>query len=316
MPEPVGNVCFKGGTKVSKWVSIWGLIIGLIVFFGQTTKAQETEFEIWPNGLPVDAKSLPPEAIAKAQQRNSAERIFHVPTPTLSVYRPEPSNANGCAVIVCPGGGYNMLAWAKEGVEVARWFNSIGVTAFVLKYRVPRRDPDRIHWEPMQDIQRAIRLVRGDAKAWGIDPDRLGVLGFSAGGHLTVMAGVQYEVPAYAKVDDNDDLSCRPDFICPIYAAYLADGYRDDVVELGPLVTITKETPPTFMAVTWDDKMRGAQAALMLAELKKNGVLGELHVYSKGGHGYGMRNTGHPVSDWKEDLANWLQSTGFTANKK
>ena len=301
---------------MSKWVSIWGLFIGLIVFCPQTTRAQETEFKIWPDGLPVDAKSLSPEVIEKAQQLNSAERIFHVSTPTLSVYRPEPSKANGCAVIVCPGGGYNMLAWAKEGVEVARWFNSIGVTAFVLKYRVPRRDPDRIHWEPMQDIQRAIRLVRGNAKAWEIDPDRLGVLGFSAGGHLTVMAGVQYEAPAYAKVDENDDLSCRPDFICPIYAAYLADGYRDDVVELGPLVAITKETPPTFMAVTWDDKMRGAQAALMLAELKKNGVLGELHVYSKGGHGYGMRNTGHPVSEWKDDLANWLKSTGFTAKKK
>lgn len=290
-------------------------IFGLLVGWVHLIAAQETEFEIWPKGLPADAKPLSPEIVENAQQRNSAERIFHVQTPTLSVYRPEPADANGCAVIVCPGGGYNMLAWAKEGVEVARWFNSIGVTAFVLKYRVPRRDPDRIHWEPMQDIQRSIRLVRGNAKAWGIDPNRLGVLGFSAGGHLTVMAGVQYGVPAYTKVDAVDELSCRPDFICPIYAAYLADGYRDDVVELGRLVAITEETPPTFMAVTWDDKMRGAQAALMLAELKKNNVMGELHVYSKGGHGYGMRDTGSPVSEWNDDLANWLKSSGFMEAK-
>ena len=287
----------------------------LLFCWGSSSDAQEQEFKIWPQGLPADAKALTPKVVENAKKRNSEERIFHVQDPTLTVYRPSKADSNGCAVIVCPGGGYHMLAWEKEGVEVARWFNSIGVTAFVLKYRVPRRDPDRIHWEPMQDIQRAIRLVRGNAKKWDVDPTRLGVLGFSAGGHLSVMAGVQYDTAAYPKVDSFDELSCRPDFICPIYAAYLADGYRDDVVELGRLVEITKKTPPTFLAVTWDDKMRGAQAALMLAELKRNDVLGELHVYSKGGHGYGIRNSGQPVSGWKEDLANWLKSTGLTTSR-
>ena len=119
----------------------------------------------------------------------------------------------------------------------------------------------------MQDVQRAIRLVRHQADRWNIDRSRIGTLGFSAGGHLTVMSGVQYETKCYDRVDEADDMSCRPDFICPIYAAYLADGYKDNVAQLGSLVTVDKNTPPTFMAVTWDDSMRGAQAALLFARL-------------------------------------------------
>jgi acetyl esterase/lipase len=204
------------------------------------------------------------------------------------------------------------LAWPKEGLEVAEWFNSIGVTAFVLKYRVPRRIPDKVHWEPMQDLQRAIRVVRRDAKKWKIDPARIGTLGFSAGGHLTVMSGVQFKTKCYDRVDNADDLSCRPDFICPIYAAYLGDDYDDKTVaQLGSLVTVTQETPPTFMAVTWDDAMRGAQSALLFARLHEHGVPAELHAYSKGGHGYGIRPSANPVSSWNQHLHAWLETSGF-----
>jgi acetyl esterase/lipase len=204
------------------------------------------------------------------------------------------------------------LAWPKEGIEVAEWFNTIGVTAFVLKYRVPRRIPDKIHWEPMQDLQRAIRVVRRDARKWKVDPDRLGTLGFSAGGHLTVMSGVQFNTKCYDRVDDADDLSCRPDFICPIYAAYLGEDYDDKkAAELGSLVTVTEKTPPTFMVVTWDDAMRGAQAGLLFARLREHGVPAELHAYAKGGHGYGMRPSENPVSNWNQHLHAWLETSGF-----
>ncbi|MDB4339090.1 alpha/beta hydrolase, partial [Rubripirellula sp.] len=212
--------------------------------------------------------------------------------------------------------GYNILAWPKEGLEVAEWFNSIGVSAFVLKYRVPRRDPDRIHWEPMQDVQRAIRLVRHQSEKWNIDPSRIGTLGFSAGGHLTVMSGVQYKTQCYPAVDEADKQSCRPDFICPIYCAYLGDKYDDRTnSQLGPLVTVTPQTPPTFLAVTWDDAMRGAQSASLFARLRENNVQSELHIYTKGGHGYGMRASDFRVSQWPQQLKGWMQSQGLLENR-
>lgn len=270
-----------------------------------------TEVEIWPGDLPAGSVQFDDAKIAELKAQETEERIRFVDRATLTVYPAPKNRANGCGVIICPGGGYNILAWPKEGLEVAEWFNSIGVTAFVLKYRVPRRTPAKMHWEPMQDVQRAIRVVRHDADKWGVDPNRLGVLGFSAGGHLTVMSGVQYNTKCYERVDEADDLSCRPDFICPIYVAYLGDGYNDRVAELGPLVTVTKETPPTFMAVTWDDAMRGAQSALLFSRLRENGVPAELHAYTRGGHGYGMRPSEHPVSGWNQHLAAWLKSSGF-----
>ena len=163
----------------------------------------------------------------------------------------------------------------------------------------------------MQDVQRAIRVVRHDAEKFKIDPKRIGTLGFSAGGHLTVMSGVQHETKSYDPVDEADKQSCRPDFMCPIYAAYLGENYRDDTAALGPLVNVTKETPPTFLAVTADDKMRGAQAALLFAQLNEKNVPSEVHVYSKGGHGYGIRNNKLPVSKWHHQLEAWLKLHKF-----
>ena len=276
-----------------------------------SASAQNESFQIWPGDLPVGSIKLDPEKVKKLKSENTADRLKVIERATLTPFPAPKETANGCGVVICPGGGYNILAWNHEGLQVAEWFNSIGVTAFVLKYRVPRRIPDKIHWEPMQDVQRAIRMVRHDAKKWNLDPERIGVLGFSAGGHLTVMSGVQYDTKCYDRVDEADDLSCRPNFICPIYAAYLADGYKDDVVELGELVTVTPETPPTFMAVTWDDKMRGAQSALLFARLRKHKVPAEIHVFAKGGHGYGMRPSDDPVSDWPKHLSKWLEVQGF-----
>ena len=277
--------------------------------------AEHPELAIWPKGLPADAKPVAPERVKELEAKLTEERIFWVETPSLTLYRASKDKANGCGVVICPGGGYNILAWPKEGLEVAEWFNSIGVTAAVLKYRVPRRDPDQPHHEPLQDAQRAIRLMRHSAKDWGVDPERVGILGFSAGGHLTVMTGTHWDKPAYPSVDEADDLSCRPDFMCPIYCAYLGNNYNDKVPELGSLVRLTKETPPTFLAVTWDDSMRGAQSALLFAELRKLKVPAEVHVYSKGGHGYGIRESENPVSTWHHRLGEWLKSRGMLEKK-
>lgn len=270
--------------------------------------------EIWPTGLPAGSVVLPPakvKALKAKEKVHPRGHVLYCDTPTLTVYPADPKIATGCGVVICPGGAYQVLAWQHEGVQLAEWFNSIGVTAFILKYRVPRRIPDKIHWEPMQDVQRAIRVVRRDADKFKIASDRIGVLGFSAGGHLTVMAGVQYDTPCYEQVDEADSLSARPDFICPIYAAYLGDGYSDAKPELGSLVKVTAQTPPAFMAVTWDDKFRGAQSALLFAKLKEHGVPAEFHGYSKGGHGYGIQESELPVSKWHHQLASWLKVSGF-----
>lgn len=269
------------------------------------------KIDLWPRGLPAGAKPLDAKRIEELKGKLTEERIYYVETPSITVYRASDETANGCAVVVCPGGGYNILAWPKEGLEVAEWFNSIGVTAVVLKYRVPRRDPENPHVEPLEDAQRALRLVRRNATEWGVDPDRVGILGFSAGGHLTAMTGMHWRKAAYDPIDEADELSCRPDFICPIYAAYLGPDYNDRVAELGSLVKVDEKTPPTFMAVTADDAYRGVQAALLFVELKKANVPAELHIYSKGGHGYGIRPSAQPISTWHHRLEVWLKVHGL-----
>lgn len=263
--------------------------------------------KLWPNGLPPGAQPIAPELAESLRAESDAEYIRFVDEPTITLYPAPSSLATGRSVLICPGGGYNLLAWRKEGLELAEWFNSIGVTAAVLKYRVPRRDPSQPHVEPLQDAQRALRLLRHHAQEWGIEPNEIGILGFSAGGHLAVLAGTHWDRPAYEARDEIDSISCRPDFLCPIYAAYLGDDYRDDTAQLGELVRVTKETPPTFLAVTADDRRRGAQAALLFVELREHDVSAELHVYAKGGHDYGIRPSGLPVSTWHHRLADWLE---------
>lgn len=275
--------------------------------------ADPKEILLWPNGVPAGSAPLSAEQISKLKAAPvDPERISLVENPTLVLYRAPAELANGCGIVVCPGGAYTRLAWTKEGIEVAQWLNSLGVTVGVLKYRVPRRDPDEPHREPLQDAQRAIRIMRANAAEWGIDSKRLGVLGFSAGGHLAVMTGVHGPNATYPPSDAIDQQDCQPHFLCPIYAAYLGEKYNDrDAVSLGGLVKITSKTPPTFMAVTADDAYRGVQAASMFIALKQANVPAELHIYSRGGHGYGIRPAERPVSTWHLRLADWLRDSGY-----
>jgi acetyl esterase/lipase len=271
--------------------------------------------KLWPNGAPGETGAIGPEReMPSGPGEKKFIRLNDVTEPTLTLYPAPKATANGTAVIVCPGGGYNILAWDLEGTEVAEWLNTIGVTAVILKYRVPRRDKESPHEAPLQDSQRAVRLVRQNAKAWNIDANRLGILGFSAGGHLAVMTGTHWDEDTYDRIDAADDLSSRPDFMVPIYAAYLGD--KEDETELSALVRVTPETPPTFLAVTLDDKYRGLHAGLLVAELKKAGVPAEAHIFLQGGHGYGLRPSGDPVSQWPKLCEQWMRASGLLQPRK
>ena len=236
-------------------------------------------------------------------------RIGNVTEPTITVYRPKKEKDSGAAVLVCPGGGYSILAYDLEGSEVCEWLNSIGVTGVLLKYRVPSRPGLEKHTASLQDAQRALSVVRHRANEWGIDPKRIGILGFSAGGHLSVMAGSAYENRSYREVDEADEASCRPDFLILIYPAYLTES--NDLTKLAKEIKITESAPPTFIAMTQDDPVHVENAFVYALALKGKNAPFELHVYPAGGHGYGLRPSKNLVSHWPERATEWMKSQGY-----
>jgi len=236
-------------------------------------------------------------------------RLGNVSQPTITVYAPPADKANGAAVIVCPGGGYSILALDLEGTEVCEWLNSIGVTGVLLKYRVPKRAGLEKYTAPLQDAQRAIGLVRSHAKEWHLDPARIGILGFSAGGHLAAAASNNYETRTYPHVDEADDASCRPDFSILIYPAYLT--VKDQGDKIAPELPITGKTPPTFIVMAEDDPVRVENAIYYTLALKNAKVPCELHVYPTGGHGYGLRPNGQEVTTWPQRAAEWMGARGL-----
>ena len=242
-------------------------------------------------------------------------RIGNVSSPTMTVYSPEPGKANGAAVIVMPGGGYSILAIDLEGTEVCEWFNSIGVTAVLLKYRVPKRVGLEKHAAPLQDAQRAVGLVRSRAAAWGIDPKRIGVLGFSAGGHLAAVVSNQHGERTYPVVDDAEKVSCRPDFAVLIYPAYLTVKDKNDAI--APELPVSEtNTPPTFIAQTEDDSVRVETGLFYYLALKNAKVPAEMHLYPRGGHGYGLRRTENDVTSWPDRVNDWMKTSGFLEAKR
>ena len=283
------------------------------VIFSLTTiliAEDEETIRLWPGQAPDEPAGITEKKAAPETGSDGVIRIPYVDAPELIRF-PAPANkATGTAMIVCPGGGYGKLAWNKEGTEIATRLNQVGIEAFALKYRVPRRDREQPHPWPLQDLQRAIRLVRHHAEDWNIDPDKVGVMGFSAGGHLAAMAASYYDKSTYEGIDDSDQLDARPSFLALIYPAYLGS-LKKNSAQLDPLVKIDKRTPPTFIAITHDDSDRALFAALYYAELRRNGIPGELHIYAKGGHGYGLRPSDNPVSTWPDRLEDWLRSGGW-----
>ena len=235
-------------------------------------------------------------------------RLGNVSVPQISLYLPPAEQRNGSAVVICPGGGFSILAWDLEGTEVAEWLNGLGVTAAVVKYRVPIRNHEPRWQPPAQDAQRAISLVRSKADEWGLSPERIGVLGFSAGGATAAHTALAAGNREYEAIDKLDDTSCRADFAVLVYPAYLVD---NDGKQLKDDVKVTAEAPPTFFVHAFDDRVRPENSLLLAAALKKVNVPAEVHVYAAGGHGYGLRETDQPVTTWPAHCEAWLKQRGL-----
>lgn len=281
------------------------------------------QIPLWPGTPPGGHTAAGPERVAPAGKPVAGKPwlwVTDVSTPTMTVFPPKGDGA-GAAVIVFPGGGYQGLAIDLEGTEVCDWLTAKGITCVLLKYRVPNtghhwdRSARRHRWPKiemaLQDAQRAISLVRYRALEWKVDPRRIGVIGFSAGGHLVADVSTRFDVRAYTPVDAADRLSCRPDFAIPVYPGHLLiDG------KFNPRLTVTKDTPPTFIIHAKDDPVDPvAYSKAYHAALKKADVPVEMHLFAKGGHAFGLRPTKDPVSDWPRLVEAWLASLGMTARE-
>lgn len=265
---------------------------------------------VWPGQPPGTPLQVGPEVdITKPTDRLIGGRriikLGNVAQPQLHIFLPPAAQRNGTAVLVCPGGGFNILAWDLEGTEVATWLNSLGIAAVVLKYRVPTSKQDPRWLAPVQDAQRAVSVVRSRAAEWGIAADRIGVMGFSAGGCTAAHVALDHAERHYPPADDLDRASCRPDFAILVYPAYIVD---DKSLQLKPEYVVNKESPPMFFAHAADDGIRPDNSVQLFLALRHAGVPAELHVYEKGGHGYGLRpQMEFPVTTWPDRCEAWLR---------
>lgn len=269
-----------------------------------------TTLPIWPNGAPGAQPNVGSEVDATTSKDNLIAgkpliRLGNVSVPTLTLYSPKGKNT-GAAVVVFPGGGYHILAIDLEGTEVCDWLNSAGITCALLKYRVPDSGPYPKSSAALQDAQRALGLVRSHAAEWHIDPHRIGVLGFSAGGHLAAALSTHFDQRLYDAVDAADQLSCRPDFAVIVYPGYLA--LPDQNFAPNPDIRPTDKTPPSFIVQAEDDPVHVENATVYFLALKNAKVPAELHIYAQGGHGYGLRRTALPVTTWPRAVETWLHT--------
>lgn len=257
----------------------------------------------WKGELPDHWKL---DAAEVSGTSGNVTRTKNISDPTLSYYAPakdKTGEGRGKGIIICPGGGYNILAWDLEGTEIATWLSSIGYHAWILKYRLPRPGTDDVrHLAALQDAQRSLSLIRSQARETGNDPDQIGILGFSAGGDLAALASVDFEKRAYTVADGIDAVSCRPSFTVLIYPAYLV---KDADSPLLPAFPVTEQTPPAFLSHAGDDPVTCRSSIEYFLALKKNKVPAELHVWPDGGHGYGMRSPVAPKA-WPSLLSSWL----------
>jgi acetyl esterase/lipase len=289
-----------------------------LVSFGICLRAEPPAIRLWPGAAPGDNGGLGEEADTTKPSDNLIAgrpviRTGNVSEPTITVYRPPADRNTGAAVVVCPGGGYHILAMDLEGTEVCEWLNSIGVTGALLKYRVPKREERPPYAAPLQDAQRAIGLMRSHAKEWAIDPERIGALGFSAGGNLCAALSAAIGGRTYPRVDGADDVSCRPDFQLLIYPGDLVK--KGGGYEISPEATVSRATPPTFLVMAQDDPVRVENVLGYALALQDAKVPMELHVYPTGGHGYGLRPSRDYVTTWPQRAADWMRSLGLLGQR-
>ena len=290
---------------------------------GQTAwqpSAGHTQIPIWPGAVPDARPVAGAEASGTVVDSAGHEKLVggkpwvyvdSVSRPTMTVYSPAGRNT-GAAVVVFPGGGYNVLAIDLEGTEACDWLTSKGITCVLLKYRVPcaKTGPYLDCRTALQDAQRTVGLVRFRAAQWHIDPHRIGVLGFSAGGHMVAAVSTHFEKRLYRAVDAADSASCRPDFAIALYPGHLAARTRG--FALNPDIRVTSRTPPTFLLQAEDDPVDPVENSIVYhAALRKAGAPAELHLYVKGGHAFGLRRTSAPVTGWTQLVESWLGSIGM-----
>jgi acetyl esterase/lipase len=300
------------------------IIVFVLAMHSTTALAGQPEtLPVWPH---LDAvKNLPDEITTERGKDGNHDRsITNVTEPTITIYLPSASESASAAAIICPGGGYHGLAIDKEGHDVARWLNSIGVAGIVLRYRMPHPEISGSEkpW-PVQDAERALRLVRSRAGEWKIDPKRVGIIGFSAGGHLASTAGTHFEPGQVDAPDRVERFSTRPDFMI---LAYPVITFRDPIGHRGSRTgllgaqpdpklielysndeQVTAETPPTFLVHARDDGVKVENSLRFAAALEKAHVPHELAVFDKGGHGFGLGVKGGEVATWPERCAEWMK---------
>ena len=300
---------------------------------GQDAKAQTTVAKSFTVGkeIPIWTKSIPDSELITGTETYNDGMVLNVSNPTIKIFSPTKEN-NGAAVLVFPGGGYLKLAIDLEGSEICEWLASIGVTGILLKYRVPASGPhydkdcdcekDPIKPLALQDAQRAIGLVRARAKEWNIDPNKIGVMGFSAGGHLVADVSTNYRKRVYAVMDSIDQMSCKPNFGIVMYPGHMTF-HTTKSYELNNTIRVDSATPPMFILQAGNDPIDTIQNSLVYyIALKKAGVPTEYHIYSEGGHAFGLNKSAQkipnweklPIADWGKLVERWLKTIKMTSN--
>ncbi len=301
--------------KPQPWCFWLGVFCGLVFTGADSIEAREPDrvLDIWPDLAPGETTRNTGETLPRRPNENPpATRIARITRPQLHMFAPPGQRNSGAAVLIFPGGGYNYVVTDKEGSETAQWLNELGITAFVVHYRTkPKTPSDAPLWlRPVQDGKRAVRMVRQRAKEWNIRPDRIGVIGFSAGGQAAALVATRIEQQDYESIDAVDQLSSRPDFCLLIYPWRIADEIAGGLIDE---VTVTKNTPPTFLAHAHNDGATSLSSVYFYTALKKLGIPAELHIYETGGHGYGMRPVKNSnVQTWPARAADWLKQRQLT----
>lgn len=292
------------------------------IFIQLITNAQEITLPLWPAGKVPNFHST-----NEVEKRDTTETIHirMVQAPDITVYMPSKRNATGQAVIICPGGGYGTLSFSWEGTDVAKLLNSKGITAIVLKYRLPNAKSNVVpNLSPLMDAKRAMRMVRYNSAKWNINKNKVGIMGFSAGGHLASTLGTHYDEGDPASKDSIEQFSSRPDFMVLVYPVISMNkpimhaGSRNNLIGNTPTedlaklysneLQVTKQTPPTFLVHATDDKSVPVENSLLFFQaLKDNGIPAEMHIYPVGGHGFGLALGKGYLETWTERLVDWLR---------